>query len=212
MQDHAPQRYSNIMLVVEAGLVDVKLIPLNVSVDSRGPCAETYDYNKYCLYGIPHHFVQDFWSLSTDTGTIRGLHFQCPPRAQHKLVRVARGRVLDVVVDLRLGSPTFANHIEIELSADRPEQLLVPIGFAHGFCTLERNTEVVYKMSDSFCPESYKGLNWADPQLAIRWPVDPDRAIISSQDRSHPMLKEISSPFRYMTEIGGGNGGVNAQR
>lgn len=183
------------MEIIDSALPAVKLIRLDVFADSRGAFAETYDGQKFAALGITTPFVQDSWSLSVSKGTIRGLHFQKPPRAQHKLVRVIRGRVLDVVVDLRRSSPTYGQHVSFELSADVPQSVLVPIGFAHGFCSLEDNSEITYKMSDHFSPADYAGLNWADPALALPWPIAPDQAIVSEKDLHHPNLADLPAIF-----------------
>lgn len=183
------------MELVSTAIPEVKLVRLDVFEDERGLFFEAFDAKKFKALGLWDTFVQDSCSLSKFTGTVRGLHFQSPPHAQRKLVRVTRGRVLDIIVDIRLGSPTFGDHVEIELSAAAPTSVFVPIGFAHGFCTLEDNSEVTYKMSDHYVPRSYHGLNWADPQLGIRWPVTQDRAILSGQDRGHPYLADLNTPF-----------------
>jgi dTDP-4-dehydrorhamnose 3,5-epimerase len=189
------------MEVVDSTLAEVKFVRLDVIRDERGSFAETYDAVKFAALGIRAPFVHDSWSLSRNVGTVRGFHFQKPPRAQHKLVRVTRGRILDVVVDIRRGSPTFGSHVAVELSAEKPLSLFVPIGFAHAFCTLEGDTEVTYKMSDHFVPRLYTGLFWADPQLAIPWPVKPGTALLSPKDKLHPHLADIESPFVYRTAV-----------
>lgn len=185
------------MQLLDTAIADVKQVRLDRFADERGAFAETYDARKFRELGLSSEFVQDSWSLSRCIGTIRGLHFQAPPHAQHKLVRVTRGRILDVAVDIRRGSPSFGSHVAIELSADQPVSLWVPIGFAHGFCTLEDDTEVTYKMSNHFHSESYRGLCWADPQLAIPWPVAVSAALLSPQDRRQPSLAQLVSPFVY---------------
>jgi dTDP-4-dehydrorhamnose 3,5-epimerase len=136
-------------------------------------------------------FVQDNQSLSAQTGTVRGLHFQLAPRAQAKLVRVLRGAILDVAVDIRPGSASFGRHVAVRLSAEEKNQLYVPAGFAHGFCTLEPDTEIHYKTSDFYSPEHDRGLAWDDPELGIDWPVGPDEAILSERDRRHPRLADL---------------------
>jgi dTDP-4-dehydrorhamnose 3,5-epimerase len=134
-------------------------------------------------------------SLSAEVGTIRGLHFQKPPHAQAKLVMVLQGAILDVAVDIRRASPTFGRHVAVELSAAAGNQLLIPRGFAHGFCTLEPGTQVMYKVDDFYAPESDAGIFWADPDLAINWPVRVDQAHLSPKDLGLPRLKDIESPF-----------------
>ncbi len=128
-------------------------------------------------------------------GTVRGLHFQKPPFAQAKLVRVLNGKILDVVVDLRRSSASYGQHVAVELSDADDEQLLVPAGFAHGFCTLEPNTVVLYKVDAVYSAAHDRGLNWADPKLAIKWPVTAENAVLSDKDRKLPMLDELTPVF-----------------
>ncbi len=128
---------------------------------------------------------------------MRGLHFQSPPHAQGKLVRVTRGAVFDVAVDIRVGSPTFAQHVGTILTAENWTQIWVPPGFAHGFCTLEPNTEVIYKVTDYYAPECDRGLRWDDADLGIRWPVDLAKVTVSDRDRRHPSLREMTPAFTY---------------
>lgn len=156
---------------------------------------ETYNRKAFVVAGIADEFVQDNLSLSTEAGTIRGLHFQSAPFAQAKLVRVARGRILDVAVDLRRSSPTFGHHVAAELSGENRLQLLVPVGFAHGFCTLEPNTEVAYKVTAHYSAAHDHGLAWDDPALGIDWPVEAARAILSDKDTRHPRLPELPVYF-----------------
>jgi dTDP-4-dehydrorhamnose 3,5-epimerase len=143
------------------------------------------------------HFVQDNQSFSLRKGTIRGLHFQLPPAAQAKLVRVLRGSIFDVAVDLRLESPTYGQWVDEEISAQSGEQLFVPRGFAHGFCTLEPNTEVAYKVDSYYAAASESGIIWDDPSLNIRWPVGPNEAILSKKGRKLGTFRDLVSPFRY---------------
>ena len=140
-------------------------------------------------------FVQDNYSLSRPSGTVRGLHMQSPPSAQNKLVRVLRGRILDVVVDLRRSSPTFGRHVAVELSSENGRQLWVPIGFAHGFVTLEPDTEVAYKVTGFYDKLCDLGLRWDDPALRIDWRVDPAKAVLSDKDREHPLLADLPAIF-----------------
>lgn len=163
--------------------------------DHRGFFSEVYNEQTLAAVGITDRFVQDNHSLSADVGTIRGLHFQTPPHAIAKLVRVTRGRVLDVVVDIRHGSPSFGEHVAIELSADNWKQIYVPIGFAHGFCTLEPDTEVAYKVTGHWHPESDKGIRFDDPALGVDWGVSSDDAILSDKDRAQPKLADLPSYF-----------------
>ena len=163
--------------------------------DRRGFFSEVYNKKTLLEFGIDIDFVQDNHSLSADKGTMRGLHFQTPPFAQGKLVRVVRGAVFDVAVDLRRNSPTYGEHVSVVLSADALNQVLVPIGFAHGFMTLEPDTEVVYKVSDYYAPEHDKGILWNDPALGIVWPEPEATVILSEKDRGQPRLAEMISPF-----------------
>jgi dTDP-4-dehydrorhamnose 3,5-epimerase len=173
--------------------------PLLVSArrfaDPRGVFAETYSHADFAALGIPDTFVQDNQSRSVQVGTVRGLHFQTPPRAQAKLVRVIRGRVLDVAVDLRRGSPFFGRHVAVELSAENGLMLYVPVGFAHGFATREPETEVIYKVTDTYAPACDAGLAWDDPALGIDWGVAPDAATLSDKDRRLPLLADLGPVF-----------------
>jgi dTDP-4-dehydrorhamnose 3,5-epimerase len=165
--------------------------------DLRGWFSETFREDHLRELGIPCRFVQENQSSSKRAGTLRGLHFQLPPSAQAKLITVARGRVLDVIVDIRNGSPTYGKHVSVELSAESGHQLYVPVGFAHGFITLEDEVIVVYKVSDYYAPAYDKGIRWNDPDIAFPWPVRADAIVISDKDRNLPFLKEFASPFPY---------------
>jgi dTDP-4-dehydrorhamnose 3,5-epimerase len=183
------------MKVIATAIPDVRVIVTDRFGDDRGFFSETYHRARFEAAGIADSFVQDNHSLSRARGTVRGLHFQLPPFAQAKLVRVVRGSVCDVAVDLRRGSPTFGKHVCATLTADRGNQLFVPAGFAHGFCTLEPDTEVVYKVSDYYSPEHERGLLWCDPALGIEWPVSTPDATVSDRDRLHPPLAELRDVF-----------------
>jgi dTDP-4-dehydrorhamnose 3,5-epimerase len=183
------------MLVEDTSIAGVKIITPRRISDERGFFSETYRRQALIVTGVDLTFVQDNHSLSMEQGVVRGLHFQSPPFAQDKLVRVARGAILDVAVDLRSSSPTFGQHVAFELSAANWRQLLIPIGFAHGFCTLEPDTEVLYKVSNYYSAEHDRGLAWDDPNLAIEWPIAPGRAILSEKDRRHPRLHELPAIF-----------------
>ena len=163
--------------------------------DARGYLSETYNRRDFARAGIDVEFVQDNHSYSRKAGTVRGLHYQAPPHAQAKLVRVLRGRILDVAVDIRKGSPTFGRHVAVELSAENSLQLFIPEGFAHGFCTLEDETEVFYKLSAHHHPASEYGLRFDDPALAIPWPVD--EAIVSAGDAAARPLREQATLPRW---------------
>lgn len=174
---------------------DVKLLTSPRFADARGHFAETWNRKAFRGAGLDIDFCQDNQSLSRAVGTIRGLHFQKPPHAQSKLVSVLSGRIFDVAVDLRKTSPTFGRHVTAELSAAEGVQLFIPRGFAHGFCTLEPDTIVTYKVDAHYAPESDAGIFWADERLAIAWPVEQARAHLSPKDAALPRLHEITSPF-----------------
>lgn len=179
---------------------DVKLICPPKFGDHRGFFSETYSKRSLAEAGIALDFVQDNHSHSGPKGTMRGLHFQMPPFAQDKLVRVTRGAILDVAVDIRRGSPTYGQHVSALLSADNWHQLLVPIGFAHGFMTLEPDTEVLYKVTNVYAPDCDRGLLWNDPDLAIAWPAPDTGAVLSDKDRNHPRLRDLVDVFAYGEE------------
>jgi dTDP-4-dehydrorhamnose 3,5-epimerase len=165
--------------------------------DARGWFAETYQRERFRAAGIDAEFVQDNHSYSAPAFTLRGIHFQTPPHAQAKLVRCLRGRIWDMAVDLRAGSPTYAQWVAAELTAERGEQLYVPAGFGHGFLTLEPDCEVAYKVDDFYAPECDGGIAWDDPDLAIPWPLDDAQPQLSGKDAALPALKDFASPFAY---------------
>ncbi len=165
--------------------------------DKRGFFSETYNKQVLFAAGIDKEFVQDNHSLSVEKGVVRGLHFQIPPFAQDKLVRVTRGSILDVAVDIRQGSPTFGQHVATELSAENWNQFWIPAGFAHAFCTLEPDTEVLYKVTNYYSADCDAGLAWDDPALDINWPVSAAKAVLSKKDCEHPRLAELPKYFSY---------------
>jgi dTDP-4-dehydrorhamnose 3,5-epimerase len=165
--------------------------------DDRGFFSETWNERALAAAGIPARFVQDNHSRSAAVGTVRGLHFQRPPYAQGKLVRVTRGAIFDVAVDIRTGSPTFGRHVSAILSAENWMQLWVPSGFAHGFCTIEPDTEVIYKVTDYYHPSADSGLRWNDPSLNIAWPVTAEAATLSAKDKETPLLASLA-PFFHV--------------
>ena len=183
------------MRMEELSIPAVRLLTPEVHRDERGFFSESYSRKTLAQVGIDLKFVQDNHSLSTERGTVRGLHFQTPPFAQDKLVRVVRGSVFDVAVDLRSSSPTYGKHVSVILSVDEWNQVLVPTGFAHGFMTLEPNTEVVYKVSNYYAPTYDKGLLWNDPALGIYWPIPEDEVHLSNKDKQQPKLAELATPF-----------------
>jgi dTDP-4-dehydrorhamnose 3,5-epimerase len=183
--------------VESLSIPEVKLIRPKRHGDSRGFFSETYNKRAFAEAGIEIDFVQDNHAYSATANTVRGLHFQTHPWAQHKLVRVVRGAILDVAVDLRHGSPSFGQHVRAEISARAWNQILVPIGFAHGLRTLEPDTEVLYKVSNYYAPEHDAGLLWTDPALGIDWGLDPAEAQLSDRDRRWPRLAELPRHFDY---------------
>jgi len=180
--------------ITALAIPEVKVLTPRRFGDDRGFFSETYSKRTMEAAGLPGDYVQDNHSLSCGVGTVRGLHFQLPPFAQDKLVRVVRGAILDVAVDLRQGSPTYGRHVSAVISAEAWNQIFVPIGFAHGFCTLTPDTEVVYKVTAPYSPAHDRGLLWNDPALGIDWPVTPEQAILSDKDRVLPRLAELE-PF-----------------
>lgn len=188
------------MNITTLAIPEVRLLEPVKHGDHRGFFSETYNKRVLQEAGITLDFVQDNQSLSAEVGTVRGLHFQVPPHAQAKLLRVTRGAIFDVVVDLRQGSPSYGQHVSATISAATWNQILVPVGFAHGFCTLEPDTEVIYKVTDYYAPEAEQGLLWNDPALSIDWPVTEAEAILSDRDRHWPALRELSTVFHYGEE------------
>jgi dTDP-4-dehydrorhamnose 3,5-epimerase len=183
------------MEVIPTAIADVRIIVPRKHGDRRGFLSEVWSRRAFEAVGIEIDFVQDNHSLSAEAGTLRGLHFQSPPHAQAKLVRVLRGAVLDVAVDLRRSSTTFGRHVAVELSAESWRQLLVPRGFAHGFVTLEPMTEVLYKVDAFYAPADDKGLRWDDPDLAIDWRLGDRAPILSARDREQPAWRELPAYF-----------------
>jgi dTDP-4-dehydrorhamnose 3,5-epimerase len=156
--------------------------------DDRGFFSETFNAQALAKAGIDLEFVQDNHSLSAAKGVLRGLHYQLPPRAQDKLVRVVSGSILDVVVDIRRSSPTFRKWLALEVSATKWNQILVPKGFAHGFLTLEENTEVIYKVTDYYSPEHDRSIRFDDPSIGVDWPFEASAIQLSDKDRKAPLL------------------------
>jgi dTDP-4-dehydrorhamnose 3,5-epimerase len=181
--------------ITATAIPEVKEIRSVRHEDPRGFFAELYREDRLRDAGIEVAFVQENQSLSVKRGVVRGLHFQIPPMAQAKLVRVAAGAILDVAVDIRRGSPSWGRHVAVVLHADAGNQLYVPEGFAHGFCTLEPNTEVIYKVNRYYSPAHDFGLLWNDPALAIAWPVGEEAAILSDKDRRQPLLADLPAYF-----------------
>ena len=184
------------MIVETTSIPDVKLLAPQRFPDGRGFFSETWNARRFAEAGIPGPFVQDNHALSTERGVVRGLHLQIAPSAQGKLVRVVRGSIWDVAVDIRPGSPTYRQHFGAVLSAENWQQLWVPVGFLHGYCTLEPNTEVIYKVTAPWDRAAERGVIWNDPALAVPWPIDAAEAILSDKDRALPCLADCSEWHR----------------
>ncbi len=184
--------------IVALDIPDVKLITPKRFEDPRGFFSETYNERRFRQEAdIPHGFVQDNHSLSVPRHTLRGLHIQRPPYAQAKLIRVLRGSILDVAVDVRIGSPTYGRAVTTELSSRNWTQLYVPEGFLHGFVTLEADTEVLYKVSAFYNKDSEDGVIWNDPDIAVPWGVAPEDVLLSDKDQVLGLLKDFDSPFCF---------------
>lgn len=185
------------MVIDETKLAGVKILTPRRFGDTRGFFAESWNKRTLAECGIEIDFVQDNHSFSAQTGTVRGLHFQSPPHAQVKLVRCGRGRLFDVVVDIRSGSPTFGEWFGVELSFGNGRQLLVPEGFLHGFVTREPDTEIIYKCSDYYAPDCEGSVRFDDPDIAIDWGITHQNAVLSDKDQQALQLSHITSPFTY---------------
>ena len=181
--------------VLATEIAEVKLIVPRIHRDHRGFFSETYNRADLAALGVNLEFVQDNHSLSVERGVVRGLHFQIPPFEQYKLLRVIRGSVFDVALDIRRESPTYGKHVARVISAADWNQFLVPAGFAHGFCTLEANTEVIYKVTNYYSPEHDRGLLWNDEDLGITWPVTNAEAILSDKDKKQPRFRDLPHYF-----------------
>lgn len=183
------------MLVEETAIPAVKIVTPRKFGDERGFFSEVYNSSTWTSAGLRLAFVQDNHAFSATVGTLRGLHYQIPPFAQDKLLRVTRGRIFDVAVDIRRSSPTFGRYVAVELSAENWRQLLVPIGFAHAYMTLEPDTEVLYKTTAVYSPENDRGIAWDDPDIGVAWPLPPTGPILSEKDRRLPRLSEAKDLF-----------------
>jgi dTDP-4-dehydrorhamnose 3,5-epimerase len=198
MPKRTAERAQNTRLEIrEFHIPGLKLIVPKRFEDARGSFSETWSDFSFRREVAPMAFVQDNQSSSSRRGTVRGLHFQAPPQAQGKLLRVLRGSILDIAVDIRHGSPTYGQHVATTLSSADGAQLWVPPGFLHGFCTLEDQTEIFYKVTAYYSPALDCGVLWKDPDLAIEWPVGPDAAVLSDKDLKHPRLQDIPRYFTY---------------
>ena len=185
------------MEVRSTALPEVKVIIPTRFGDARGFFSESWNKALLAQHDITTDFVQDNHSLSVQAGTVRGLHFQTPPHAQAKLVRCGRGSLLDVAVDIRKGAPTYGQWVAEMLSFENGHQLLVPEGFAHGFVTLEAETEIVYKCSDYYVPDCDRALQFDDPAIGIEWGVSRTRATLSPKDAAAPSLADLDNPFLW---------------
>lgn len=181
------------MQVIYTKLEGLYIVEPDVHGDHRGFFMESYSSRTFAKHGVDVPFVQDNHSLSAEPGVIRGLHYQLNPKAQTKLVRVATGAIYDVAVDIRRNSPTFGQWVGVILSEANKRQLLVPQGFAHGFCTLVTNTQVLYKVDEYYSPEHDRGILWNDPAIGIDWPTS--KPILSDKDTKHPLLKDAEINF-----------------
>lgn len=178
------------MRIEALAIADVKLLTPRIFRDVRGFFSETWSAREHLAHGLDLAWVQDNHAYSVPRGTLRGLHYQRAPMAQDKLVRVTRGAVFDVAVDIRPGSPTFGRHVSAVLSAQNWTQILVPKGFAHGYVTLEPDTEVIYKVTAPYAPEHDAGIAWDDPALGIAWPVPRAEIVLSDKDTRQPRLAD----------------------
>ncbi len=178
----------------------VRLTPKRFG-DNRGFFSETYRQSWFDEAGVDIKFIQDNHARSSSKGVVRGLHFQYGKNPQAKLIRVVSGAILDVAVDIRHGSPTFGQHVAVELSAENWQQLLVPPGFAHCYCTLTEETEVIYKVDNYYSPTQEAGIRWNDPALKIDWPVSEENAKLSDKDRVAPLLADSPVFFRYQPDL-----------
>ncbi|MDQ0196807.1 dTDP-4-dehydrorhamnose 3,5-epimerase [Paenibacillus wynnii] len=181
------------MKVTPLKLKGASILEPNIHGDSRGFFMESYNEQIMYGFGINNHFIQDNQSLSAEVGVLRGLHYQLNPKAQTKLIRVLSGVIYDVIVDIRRNSPTFGQWVGVILSEYNKRQLLVPKGFAHGFCTLVPNSQVLYKVDEYYSPENDRGVLWNDPALGIDWPVSAP--VLSDKDQRHPLFKDAELNF-----------------
>ncbi len=185
------------MKVEKLAIPEVLLITPPKFGDSRGFFSETWSASKFKAQGFDERFVQDNQSFSAQKGTIRGLHCQMAPHAQGKLVRVIKGAIWDVAVDIRQGSPSYGKWVAAELSAENWAQLWIPGGFLHGFCTLLPDTEVIYKVTGDYAKDCERAVRWDDPTLALPWPVEPGEALLSDKDKQAPLFNPQDHWFSY---------------
>jgi dTDP-4-dehydrorhamnose 3,5-epimerase len=183
------------MQLIETEIPAVKILAPVRHGDHRGFFSEVYSKRVLAELGVDVEFVQDNHSMSAANGVLRGLHYQVQPMAQNKLLRVVSGAILDIALDIRRASPTFGQHVSAIISAQNWRQIFVPVGFAHGFVTLEPNTEVLYKVSRDYSPPHERGIRWNDPALGIEWGIKPEAVTLSQRDKGHPTLIEASDLF-----------------
>ena len=185
------------MQVTKLSIPDVVLLQPTRHGDARGYFVESFNARTFAREICQATFVQDNEAFSARAGTVRGLHFQRPPAAQGKLVRALKGAIFDVAVDIRRGSPTFGHHVSAMLTAEAGDQLWVPPGFAHGYCTLEPDSIIAYKVTDFYSAADDGGVSWDDPAIGIEWPVAPGQALLSAKDTKQPRLADLPEIFRY---------------
>ena len=186
------------MRIVSTGVFpSVLILTAEQHEDSRGFLSEVWHEEGFKRAGIKERFVQDNHVLSRAVGTLRGMHFQVGKNGQAKLIRCVRGRIFDVAVDIRRGSPTFGRHVAVDLSAKNWRQVYVPVGFAHGYCTLEPDTEVIYKVSAYYDPAAERGISWDDPTVGIEWPVSSETIVLSERDKTFKHLAELPNYFTF---------------
>lgn len=188
------------MNILQTDIEGVVIIEPRLFRDSRGYFFESFSRRDFCEKVRPVDFVQDNESCST-YGVLRGLHFQRPPHAQSKLVRCVRGAVLDVAVDIRRGSPTYGQHVAVELTEENHRQLFIPRGFAHGFAVLSEEAVFQYKCDNYYAPEADGGISIRDASLGIDWRIPADRAVLSEKDVRHPLLRDFVTPFDYNEDL-----------
>jgi dTDP-4-dehydrorhamnose 3,5-epimerase len=185
------------MLIEALSIPDVLELRPAKRGDERGFFSETYVESAMASAGLPTQWVQDNHSYSAAQGVLRGLHYQMSPMAQDKLVRVVRGRILDVAVDIRMNSPSYGKWVSLEVSAQQWNQIFVPKGFAHGFLTLEPDTEVVYKVTNAYAPELDRCIAWDDPEIGIVWPLNGLQPVLSGKDAAAPRLSQQQTGFVF---------------
>ena len=185
------------MEVITTKLPEVKLVTPPRFGDQRGFFSEIYNRRAFADIGINVEFIQENHAYSVDRGTLRGLHFQYPPATQAKLVRVLRGAIVDVCVDCRHASPTYGEHVMVEITAESGQQILCPSGFAHGILTLMSHTEIAYRVDAYYAPELDSGIQFDDPDLAVDWPLPKTELILSEKDRNQPKFSDLPNVFAY---------------